>query len=125
MAESSASEANSETGNATKFSKSGENESKSILAQPNQEFLDSVSEVFERIDKLEIERKELNDRIKAEKASLEKHGINNHAFKAVKAFRKLNEEQQDNYDLSNQVLRRAIGQPVQMSLFEAQIERTH
>ena len=102
-----------------------ETDRKSILAQPDQEFLDMIEAAFNRIDVLEAERQELNDKIKAEKFSLEAHGINNHAFKAVKAFRKLNEEQRENYDLTNQVLRRAISLPVQMDLLDAQIARTH
>lgn len=102
-----------------------EDDRKSILAQPDQEFLDLVEATFNRIDQIELERTELNEKIKAEKAGLEDKGINNHAFKAVKAFRKLDEEQQENYDMSEQILRRAIKAPVQMELLDAQIARTH
>lgn len=100
-------------------------EVQSILAQPDQEFLDLIESTFNRIDALELGRKEIGDKIKAEKSCLLAKGLNNESFKTVKAFRKLNEEQQENYDLSVQVMRRAIKDPVQLELLDAQIARTH
>ena len=100
-------------------------EARSMLAQPDQDFLDYVEASFSTIDQLMLERSEINDKIAAEKAGLEAKGLNKHAFKAVLAFRKLNEDQQENYDLTNQLLRRAIRAPVQLELLEAQISRTH
>jgi hypothetical protein len=84
-----------------------------------------MAAIFDQIDDLILQREDINAQIKAEKTGLEADGINGHAFKAVMAFRKLSEDQQVNYDLTNQVLRRAIKAPVQMDLLLAQAARTH
>jgi len=97
----------------------------SILRQPDAEFLAMIEQAIVDIEGMEDERAEVNERIAAVKAQLVKHGINKHALKTVMAYRKLDDDKRENYDLTQQLLRRAIKTPVQMELLDAQIERTH
>jgi hypothetical protein len=96
----------------------------SILAQPTPEFLELLREYDAEMDRIAEERSQLNAQKTALEKSLEEKGINILALRAARQFAKLKEKHQDRWDLSYQVTRRALGNPVQLDLFEAQVAQT-
>jgi len=97
----------------------------SMLKQPDQAFLDSVATMGQTFEDLRAEAKVINESRKALIARVEEKGIHKQAFRDAGKYVRMSPEQQENYDLSYQLVRRALGKPVQMELELAQAERTH
>lgn len=97
----------------------------SMLAQPDPEFLGKLKESADAFEGLKADVRLLNERKAVIIAELESMGIQKDGFRDALKYVSKTEDQQENYDLSYQVTRKALGTPVQMELFDAQIERTH
>jgi len=98
----------------------------SLLAQPNQELIDKIRDVHERVSAFKADRKSINDKISAAMGELEALGISKKAAQAVFALYALEEEEQRRmYDLSAAVCRNALQMPQQGDLFQdRQIDET-
>lgn len=97
----------------------------SFLAQPSEEFLEALREYDVAMDEAQEARAEINARVKAvEEKLVVTYGVNKLALRAARAYSKINEKRQERWDLTYQVTRRAIGAPVQMELFGAQVNET-
>jgi len=96
-----------------------------ILAQPDEAFLQELRDAVLEMDKINDRRADLNA---AKKAIVERlqaeYGCNRHAMKAAIQYCKLDEGKRENFDLTYQVTRRALGAPVQADLFDAQLAKT-
>jgi len=96
-----------------------------ILAQPDEGFLQELRDAAAEMDAINDRRADLNA---AKKAIVERlqaqYGCNRHAMKAAIQYCKLDESKRENFDLTYQVTRRALGAPVQADLFDAQIAKT-
>jgi len=97
----------------------------SILAQPDESFLQELRDAASEMDSINDQRAELNA---AKRAIVERlqaqYGCNRHAMKAAIQYCKLDEDKRENFDLTYQVTRRALGAPVQHDLFDAQLAMT-
>lgn len=92
-----------------------------LFKQEDPDFMDKLREGAEKIAVIQGKRKELNASIAEVMATFENDGLNRHAVKAAIKFVDMNETEQENYDLSYTVMRKALGQPVQGDLFEARV----
>jgi len=96
-----------------------------ILAQPDEAFLQELRDAATEMDSINDQRAELNA---AKKAIVERlqaqYGCNRHAMKAAIQYSKLPDDKRENFDLTYQVTRRALGAPVQADLFDAQLQKT-
>lgn len=84
-------------------------------------FMQKLRDGAEKIAKIQGERKELSASIAEVMATFENEGLNRHAVKAAIKFTDMNESDQENYDLTYTVMRKALGKPVQGDLFEASV----
>lgn len=92
-----------------------------LFKQEDPDFMDKLREGADKIAEIQGKRKELNASIAEVMATFENDGLNRHAVKAAIKFIDMNETDQENYDLSYTVMRKALGQPVQGDLFEASV----
>jgi hypothetical protein len=95
-----------------------------FLAAPDEAFLQKLRDVSAELGDIGAKREELN----AQKTALEQglaadYGVNVRAMRAAIRYCELSDEQKIGWDLTNQVMRKALGQPVQMDLFEAQVTK--
>jgi len=97
----------------------------SVLSAPDEKVLaklrdaaDALKAIDERRSALSSERTALLEVLVAD------HAINKAAMLAAIRYADLPEEKRENWDLTYQVTRKALGAPVQMDLFEAQVEQS-
>jgi len=96
-----------------------------ILAQPDEAFLQELRDAAAEMDSINDQRAELNATKKAIVERLQaQYGCNRHAMKAAIQYSKLPDDKRENFDLTYQVTRRALGAPVQADLFDAQLQKT-
>jgi hypothetical protein len=100
------------------------NPANSFLAAPDEAFLQKLRDVSAELGEIGTRREELN----AQKTALEQglaadYGVNVRAMRAAIRYCELTDEQKVGWDLTNQVVRKALGQPVQLDLFEAQVNK--
>ena len=113
-----------ESSNVEQFPGSGEGEEKmSMLKEPNPEFMDALRDAADDLDGIVATRQELNDKAKAIFSSLaSKYSVNKDAMKAAMKYVELQDEKKENYDLTYQVMREALGDPVQKDLFTEKLK---
>lgn len=92
-----------------------------LFKQEDPDFMEKLRDGAEKIARIQGERKELNASIAEVFASFENDGLNRHAVKAAIKFDDMNETDQENYDLTYTIMRKALGNPVQGDLFEAAV----
>jgi uncharacterized protein (UPF0335 family) len=96
-----------------------------ILAQPDEAFLQELRDAAAEMDSINDQRAELNASKKAIVERLQaQYGCNRHAMKAAIQYSKLPDDKRENFDLTYQVTRRALGAPMQADLFDAQLQKT-
>lgn len=78
-----------------------------------------IAEQAAALNKLDDERRALNDRARAIRSEVKARGIKLRAFNAARAYARLDEDQREGEDLSYAITRAAIGLPVQADLFTA------
>lgn len=93
----------------------------SIFKTEDPKFMTKLREGAEKVAAFVIKRTEVNKDIAAEMAKFESDGLNRKAVKAAMSYIDMNEKDQQNYDLTYNVMRKALGQPVQGDLFEAAV----
>jgi uncharacterized protein (UPF0335 family) len=84
-------------------------------------FMQRLRDGAEKIARIQGERKELSASIAEVMATFENEGLNRHAVKSAIKFTNMNETEQENYDLTYTIMRKALGKPVQGDLFEARV----
>lgn len=100
--------------------KAEENPDETPLINPSDaEFMEKLRQASDELDDIAARRSELNANSQAVFARFDRDGLNRHAIRAARAYMKLDPEKRENYDLSYQVMRKALGAPVQDDLFEA------
>jgi len=92
-----------------------------LFKQEDPDFMQKLTDGAAKIARIAGERKELNAEIAEVMASFENEGLNRHAAKAAMKYVDMNEKDQLNYDLTYNVMRKALGKPVQGDLFEAAV----
>jgi len=96
-----------------------------ILAQPDEAFLQELRDAAAEMDSINDQRAELNASKKAIVERLQaQYGCNRQAMKAAIQYSKLPDDKRENFDLTYQVTRRALGAPMQADLFDAQLQKT-
>ena len=84
--------------------------------------LDSMREAIvtaaEEIASLEAQRKTINDNISAKVEALEAQGLNRHALRIARKYLAMDENQRKNFDFAHNLIREALGAPVQADMFE-------
>jgi hypothetical protein len=96
----------------------------SILAQPDEKFLSRIKSAVDDLEEIDEKRTELTASKTAIFAQLAAdYAVNKDAMRAAMRYVKLKDDAKQNYDLTYQVCRRALGSPVQMDLFDQQLER--
>ena len=93
----------------------------SLFKQEAPDFMQKLQDGAAKIAKIAGERKELNAQIAEVMATFENDGLNRHAVKSAIRYIDMNEKDQQNFDLTYNVMRKALGKPVQGDLFEAAI----
>ncbi len=78
----------------------------------------AIEKIIEKIQGYKDERENSNAKIEAEIAGLEAMGVNRHAFKMALKYSEMDENQRKNFDFAYNLVREAIGQPLQPDLFE-------
>lgn len=100
--------------------KAEENPEETPLINPSDaEFMEKLRKASDELDDIAAQRSELNANSQAVFARFDRDGLNRHAIRAARAYMKLDPEKRENYDLSYQVMRKALGAPIQDDLFEA------
>lgn len=92
-----------------------------VFKQEDPKFMDKLKAAGEKYDAIKGERKKLNASMEELMATFENDGLNRKAVKAAISYVSMNEKDQQNYDLSYTIMRKAMGQPVQGDLFEAKV----
>jgi len=78
----------------------------------------SISQVFDKLKTLELERSAINSDIKSELDNLEAKGVNRKAAKSAFKRFKLSEEEREAMDFSYEVCCSAVGVQSQLGLFD-------
>jgi hypothetical protein len=95
-----------------------------ILKNPDEGFLDKIREAVRQVEDIDEKRIELTASKTAIFAQLNADfAVNKDALRSAMRYVKLKDEAKVNYDLSYEVGRRALGDPVQFDLFDQQLER--
>lgn len=97
----------------------GKSEETPLINPSDAEFMEKLRKASDELDDIAARRSELNANSQAVFARFDRDGLNRHAIRAARAYMKLDPEKRENYDLSYQVMRKALGAPVQDDLFEA------
>lgn len=79
---------------------------------------DAAVKAIEAIKGFRAEREDTNAGIEAVITGLEAMGLNRHAFKMALKYSEMDENQRKNFDFAYNLVREAIGQPLQPDLFE-------
>lgn len=96
----------------------------SMLANPDEAFMERIRDAAEQLEGINERRSQLSaDRTAVLEGLAADHGVNKHAMLAAIRYCDLKDKAKENWDLTYQVTRKALGAPVQMDLFEAQLER--
>jgi len=96
----------------------------SMLANPSEQFMEQIREAVAELENIDERRAKLSaDRSAVLEGLAAEHGVNKHAMLAAIRYADLKDAAKQNWDLTYQVTRKALGVPVQMDLFEAQLER--
>ena len=85
--------------------------------------LQAVVDFSNKLDEIQLQREELNASKAAAQAQLVNMGFNADALKAAISYAKTPEDKRQNFDLSYQYARRALGCPVQDDLFIAAMQQ--
>lgn len=88
-----------------------------------EEALDAVKHFADKMDDIDNQRSQLNAEKAAEQLKLINMGFNNDALKAARAYKKLDDDKKDNFDLSYLFARRAMGNEMQNDLFHAAMKQ--
>jgi hypothetical protein len=97
----------------------------SILAAPDEKFLAKLRDTAEALKAIDDRRSALSsERTALLEVLVADHAINKAALLAAIRYCDLPEDKRENWDLTYQVTRKAMGAPVQMDLFEAQVEKS-
>lgn len=83
-----------------------------------EDLIKQCSDGIETILQYEQERRETNSEITAIREQLESVGISKKALGMALQVSKMSPDQLDGFDLAYRILRRAIGQPMQMDIFD-------
>lgn len=96
----------------------------SMLANPSEQFMEQIREAVAELENIDERRAKLSaDRSAVLEGLAAEHGVNKHAMLAAIRYADLKDAAKQNWDLTYQVTRKALGVPIQMDLFEAQLER--
>lgn len=87
------------------------------------EFEQFINDAIREIDERKENRKEINTGITSIYARVAKKGVSKKALKAVLAFLELNESDRAIFDKSYEAIRKAVGKPIQLTLFEEGVKR--
>lgn len=90
----------------------------------DQDFLDLIAKTEQDLLEVDDSRAELNARKAAMMAKLVDKGLNKDAVKAAFKYFRTPEEKRERFDLSYQVVRKALGCPMQDDLFVAAAQKT-
>lgn len=88
----------------------------------DQDTLDLIRDVNEKLDAIADEREELNHAKGEAIAKLKNRGIPVDAFTAARKYVKTQEEKRAGWDLAYQFCRKALGEPMQDDLFAAEVQ---
>ena len=86
--------------------------------KPNPEFLGKAKDIADEIESLKSTRKGITASITSQYEMLESMGINREAAKAAIKRVQLTPEKKVAFDLSYQIMCQALGEPIQIDLFE-------
>jgi len=96
----------------------------SMLASPSDDFLQEIRNAVQTLKEIDAKRKDLTA---SKTATVERlaadHAVNKAAMLAAMRYVDLKDKDKENWDLTYQVVRKALGDPVQQDLFEAQLQR--
>lgn len=96
-----------------------ENPKETPLINPSDaKFMEKIRKASDELDDIAAQRSELNAKSQAVFARFDRDGLNRHAVRSARAYMKLDPEKRQNYDFSYQVMRKALGAPIQDDLFE-------
>lgn len=79
----------------------------------------TVMDAYEEINQLKAKRAEINDSISSVLSRLEGHNFNRKAVKAAFTFLDMDDDKRTNWDTTMVFIRNAGGQPLQGTLFDA------
>ena len=96
----------------------------SMLANPDEEFLQRLRDATAALENIAKKRADLS----AEKTALleslaSNYAVNKKAMLAAIQYADLKDTHKENWDMTYQVTRRALGEPIQNDLFEAQLQK--
>jgi len=96
----------------------------SMLASPSDDFLQEIRNAVQTLKEIDAKRKDLTA---SKTATVERlaadHAVNKAAMLAAMRYVDLKDKDKENWDLTYQVVRKALGDPVQQDLFDAQLQR--
>ena len=79
---------------------------------------DDIRQGVERIGTMEIERASLNEEIGSIRSDLESKGIKRRALKMAQDYLEMSEDQRRSFDIAYQIVRDALGAPIQGDLLD-------
>lgn len=94
----------------------GEEESTSVVPKGTEKVKRIIRKAHKAINEQKQKRTECNEEIAALRENLVTEGFSKKAQAAVEAYMNLNESDQENFDIAVQIMRSALGKPVQATL---------
>lgn len=92
-----------------------------VFKKEDPKFMQKLRDGAKKIEDIKEKRKAMSADIQAVYANFEAEGLNRKAVKAAISYVGMDEDEQQNYDLSYKITRKALGKPVQGDLFEAAV----